>query len=283
MNTNDKSTEPSRTPTLHRLLPGVVVIVVGLMLLAAMPGAWALPSQSPDYQTVPTLTPTPTRPGATNTPPPGGPTNTPAPGQPTATPAPGQPTDTPAPGEPTNTPAPDATTTATPTTTPTRPAGSAVPVLPANCWTVPTPGFSPVSVADVSVVVESDQHLVVPGQQVSLRYVVTNEGDTDLTDLLVCAPLEAILERGTVTASDGEARLVADGLTFELAELAAGDSAEVEIQLTVPADAPLGSVIENQAWLFADGIQASSDLLTWALPPAYLPPTGHLGLSCGER
>jgi hypothetical protein len=37
----------------------------------------------------------------------------------------------------------------------------------------------------------------------------------------------------------------------------------------------LGGVIESQAWLFADGQRASTDLLTWALPPAYLPPTGR--------
>jgi hypothetical protein len=34
-------------------------------------------------------------------------------------------------------------------------------------------------------------------------------------------------------------------------------------------------VIENQGWLFsAAGLRASTGLLTWALPPAYLPPTG---------
>ena len=269
MKPDDKHTHPSRRPAARRLLPWMVAItVLGIALLAAMPGAWALPSQSPDFQTVPTLTPTP-RPGATNTPRPGGPTNTPVPDQPTDTPAPGQATNTPAAG-------------ATPGVTTTLPAGSAAPVLPANCWTVPTPGFSPQSVQGVTFTVQSDQFLVVPGQQVTLRFVVANESDADLTDLLVCAPLEAMLERGAVSASDGAARLVAGGLIFELATLAAGDSAQVEIQLTIPTDAPLSSVIENQAWLFADGIQASTDLLTWALPPAYLPPTGGVRLSCGE-
>lgn len=270
MKPDDKHTHSSSRPAARRLLPWMVVItVLGIALLAAMPGAWALPSQSPDFQTVPTLTPTP-RPGATNTPRPGGPTNTPVPGQPTDTPAPGQATNTPAAG-------------ATPSVTTTLPAGSAAPVLPANCWTVPTPGFSTQSVAGLNIAVQSEQFLVVPGQQVTLRYVIANESDTDLNDLLLCAPLEPFLTRGDVSASDGETQLVADGFTLELAQLAAGESAQVEVQLTIPADAPLGSVIENQAWLFAEGIQASSDLLTWALPPAYLPPTGQRGLSCGER
>ena len=286
MNTNDTRSQPSRRPRARRLLPWTVVLLLGLIFLAAMPGAWALPNQAPDYQTVPTLTPLPTRPGQatdtpgpqpTDTPAPSQPTDTPAPNQPTDTPAPSQPTDTPVPGQPTNTP------TSSPTASPTRLAVTVTPVLPATCWTVPTPGFSPLSAPDIEFVVQSDQLLVVPGQQVTLRYIVTNQGDVDLADLLVCAPLEAILGRGQVSASDGAARLVADGLIFELADLAAGDSVTAEVQLTIPASAPLGSVIENQAWLFADGIQASTDLLTWALPPAFLPPTGHDRLSCGQR
>lgn len=272
MNPNDKHTQSSSRPAARRLLPWTVaIIVLGMALLAAMPGAWALPNQSPDGETVPTITPTPSNPGATNTPQPGNPTDTPGPGQPTDTPAPGS--------------TPTATTTATTTTTATatRAAVSTTAVLPSTCWTVPTPGFAPQSLDSIDLVVESDQFLVVPGQQVTLRYIVTNQGVADLTDLLICAPLEPILGRGQVSASDGTARLVADGLIVELAELAAGDSATVEIGLTIPASAPLGSVVENQAWLFADGIQASSDLLTWALPPAFLPPTGHQGLSCGQR
>ena len=43
------------------------------------------------------------------------------------------------------------------------------------------------------------------------------------------------------------------------------------------------SVAFDDVALFADGIQASTDLLTWALPPAFLPPTGHDRLSCGQR
>lgn len=275
MNTDDRNERQSKRSTGRRLLLWAVVVgVLGITFLAAMPGAWALPSQSPDFQTVPTITPTPTRPG---------PTNTPRPGQPTDTPAPGQSTDTPAPVQPTDTPAPGVTPMASLTVTATQPAGGAVPVLPANCWAVPTPGFAPQPVDGISFTVESDQFLVVPGQQTTLRYIVANQGDSDLTGLLVCAPLEPSLERGAVTASDGDARLLADGLVFELATLAAGASVQVELQLAIPADAPLGSVIENQAWLFAEGVQASSDLLSCALPPAYLPPTGHQAFSCGDR
>lgn len=264
MNTDPKHPAPSSRFGSRRLLPWLVVIVLAVAMLAAMPGAWALPSQSPDSETVPTLTPTPTRPGATSTP---------RPGDPTATPGPGQPTDTPAPGTPTATPSP--TPAGTLTATPTRPAGVLPPGLPADCWAVPTPGFAPQTVDGITLTVESDQFLVVPGQQVTLRYRVANQGADDLANLLICAPLQAILQRGQVSSSAGEVQLVADGLLFELAELAAGESAQAEVQLTVPADAPLGGVIENQAWLFADGVAASSDLLTWALPPAHLPPTGR--------
>lgn len=271
MNPNDNRSQPSKRPAARRTLTWTVVIVLGILLLAAIPSAWALPSQSPDFQTVPTITPTPPASGATSTPNPGNPTDTPGPGQATDTPPPGS--------------TPTATTGATTTTTATatRAAVSTTAVLPSTCWTVPTPGFAPQSLDSIAFAVESDQFLVVPGQQVTLRYIVANQGAADLTDLLICAPLESILGRGQVSASDGTARLVADGLLVELAELAAGDSATVEVELTIPASAPLGSVVENQAWLFADGIRASTDLLTWALPPAFLPPTGHQGLSCGQR
>ena len=76
MKTNDRSPE-SRSNSLRRVLPWVVVGALVLGVLAVMPSVWALPQQAPDFQTVPTLTPTrpagatatPTRPaGATATP-----------------------------------------------------------------------------------------------------------------------------------------------------------------------------------------------------------------------
>ena len=270
----DHSTRDQRS----RLSGSLAWTVVGLAilgLLAFMPGAWALPEQSPDFQTVPTLTPTPTRPGAgvTVTPAPG--TATPAPA--TATPPPGATaTPTPPPGATaTATPPPGATATATPTRTrvaplPAQPAGPAI----ASCWTVPTPGFVPVRVASVAFTIESGQSLVVPGQTVTQRLSVQNIGSTDLSDALICNPLNPALVPGVPTTTLGRARLEPQGLVVELGDLAAGETAQVELELRIPADFPLGGVIESQAWLFSAGLQASTDLLTWALPPAYLPPTG---------
>ena len=84
MKTKDRSPE-SRSNSLRRVLPWVVVCALVLGVLAVMPSVWALPQQAPDFQTVPTLTPTrpagatatPTRPaGATAIPTePGGPTD----------------------------------------------------------------------------------------------------------------------------------------------------------------------------------------------------------------
>ena len=65
-----------------------------------------------------------------------------------------------------------------------------------------------------------------------------------------------------------------EGLVVEVGDLAPGATATAEMSLTIPVDFPLGGVIQNQAWLFAGGQKASTSLLTWALPPAYLPPTG---------
>ena len=249
------------------------VAVVGLLalgLLSGSPDAWARPDQAPDYQTVPTLTPTPSPPGQ-------GPTPTPRP--PTSTPV--QPTDTPRPSQPTNTPLATATSTAvapSPTNTPSPVGATATqgPMLPSQCWSVPTPGFVPVVLDDITLEARSEQRLVVPGQSLTLTLLVTNGTDTALSGLLICNPLDPALERGEPTVASGQAttQLVAEGLVVQAVTLAPGRTVRVTLDLRVPSDHPLGGVIENQAWLFVEGQRASSDLLTWALPPAWLPPTG---------
>jgi hypothetical protein len=139
---------------------------------------------------------------------------------------------------------------------------------------VPTPGFQPARLDGIAFEASSDQSLVVPGQQVLLRLSVTNGGAEVLPNALICNPLDPALLAGTPAASQGQARLESQGLIAELGDLAAGATARVELSLTVPADQPLGTVIEDQAWLFFDGQRASTSLWTWALPPAWLPPTG---------
>ena len=281
MKTNDRSPE-SRSNSLRRVLPWVVVGALVLGVLAVMPSVWALPQQAPDFQTVPTLTPT--RPaGATATPPrPAGATATPTePGGPTDTPAPGAtPTETPGAGTPTVTPG-TATVTATvtvaltPSVTPTRLGTALAPVGPNDCWTVPTPGVEQERMQGLEFVADSDQRLVVPGQTLKLRLTATNLGDKTIEDVLICNPLDQGLQRGTPKVSQGKASLVSEGLVVEVGDLLPGIKATAEMSLTIPVGFPPGGVIDDQAWLFAEGQRASTDLLTWALPPAYLPPTGE--------
>ena len=281
MKTNDRSPE-SRSNSLRRVLPWVVVGALVLGVLAVMPSVWALPQQAPDFETVPTLTPTrpagatatPTRPaGATTTPTePGGPTDTPAPGAtPTATPGAGTPTV--APGTATVTAT--VTVALTPSVTPTRLGAAPAPIGPADCWTVPTPGFEPERMQAVEFVADSDQGLVVPGQTLRFRLTATNLGDNTIEDVLICNPLDPALQRGKPKVSQGKASLVSEGLVVEVGDLLPGIKATAEMSLTIPVGFPLGGVIDNQAWLFAEGQRASTNLLTWALPPAYLPPTGE--------
>ena len=68
---------------------------------------------------------------------------------------------------------------------------------------------------------------------------------------------------------------MSEGLIVEVGDLLPGIKATAEMSLTIPVEFPLGGVIQDQAWLFAEGQRASTNLLTWALPPAYLPPTGE--------
>ncbi len=201
-------------------------VIIGLCILAALailPNAWALPEQTPDFQTVPTLTPTPTRPGA-------GPTNTPAP---TATPPPGAtdtpaPTDTPPPGATaTATPPPGATATATATPTATATATRAAPaatltVRPgaASRWAAPTPGFAPERAASLEWRVESAQFLATPGQTVTQRLLVRNTGASALSNVVICNPLNPALTAGAPQMTQGQARIEPEGL---LVELGSGD------------------------------------------------------------
>ncbi|MER2600450.1 MAG: hypothetical protein ABTQ73_13100 [Caldilineales bacterium] len=258
----------------------VAVSLLALLLLLAlanMPGVWALPGQAPDIQTVPSRTPTPTSPGsggqtpaATATPGSGG-------SNPTATPLP---TDTPIPGAtatPTTPPTatavplpPTATPTATPTLVP-------APILPnaAPCWTLPTPGFTPERGLTIAWRAESNALLVTPGQTVTLRLVVENTGQATLPAVLICNPLHQALLAGVPQTSQGTARIEQQGLVAELGDLPAGRQAQVEVSLSIPGDFPLGGVIEDQAWLFSNNQRSSTDLLTWALPPVFLPNTGQ--------
>ena len=121
----------------------------------------------------------------------------------------------------------------------------------------------------------SDQALVVPGQTLTLRLTATNLGNEVIGDVLICNPLDPALQRGKPVVSQGRATLAAEGLIVEFGDLLPGDSATAQISLTIPADFPLGGVIQDQAWLFAQDQRASTGLLTWALPPVYLPPTGE--------
>ena len=288
MKTKDKSLEKSRRNSPRRILPWVVAGVLILGVLSVMPSVWALPQQVPDFQTVPTLTPIP--PPATDPPPAtSAPTDTPGPaGAPTATPGAGAPTATPSPGALTATPG-AATSTATPgagtptaSATPTRLGVTAVPIGPGACWTMPTPGFKPVRSQALEFEVNSDQALVVPGQTLTLRLTATNLGNEVIGDVLICNPLDPALQRGKSVVSQGRATLAAEGLIIEFGDLLPGDSATAQISLTIPADFPLGGVIQDQAWLFAQNQRASTGLLTWALPPVVSASHRGIAASCAS-
>lgn len=253
---------PNRNGGGHGLWIAVTAAVLLAAVISARPVAWARPSQAPDYQTVPTLTPTPRPPDPGQTPEPPASTNTPGPGQPsTATPAvTAPPPPLPPPGQ-----TPVAPTVAAPARS----------VTPRTCLAVPTPGFAPVPLTTLTFEGLSDQFLVVPGQAISLRLVVTNPGKAPARDVLICSPLPPELVKGQPQASQGRARVDRLGLVAELGDLAPGRTAEVALTMTIPGSYPLGGVIENQAWLFTGDQRGSTRLLTWALPPAWLPATGR--------
>ncbi|MEA3337834.1 MAG: hypothetical protein U9R25_18230 [Chloroflexota bacterium] len=298
----DKNEKTERTIFHSRaLLFWVVAATLIVGSLAALPVAWALPDQAPDFQTVPTRTPTPTSPGSgptptdppsgptdtpvvptstpvqpTRTPTPVRPTDTPVPGQPTSTLTPVRPTDTPVPGQPTSTPGPvEPTATLPAAVTPVVPPVPVPLFVPEDCLTWPTPGFIPEQLPTLMFEGSSDFFMAVPGQNVQLSLNLKNLGSSPVHDVVVCNPLDSALELVDASVTQGTTRVMPGGVIAELGTVPPRGTAEIQLMLTIRGEQPLGTVIENQAWVAADDQRASTWLWTWALPPAWLPPTGN--------
>jgi len=230
---------------------------IALLALALWGGAdaWAAPVAERMNQTVPGRTPTsePTPvPSVTPTAPPAA-TNTP---QPTNTPGP---TDTPPPNA-MATPTADANATSTPT--PTATATVAVPT------TVPDFGLL--------LQMESAPALVMQGDEVEVRFVVTNPGDVAAVNVQVRneVPPALILVESSVDGGEATAETNSTGVTIlhlTWPSLAAGGQTEAIVRFTVAANTADGAIIDNLAVAWADNAAAHTAGLSIGMPPALLP------------
>jgi len=237
----------------------VTIVVLGLVtlaLLTAGPRAWATERQSRLYQTVPTSGPsrTPT-PETTPTP---TPTWTP---DVTATPTP-----TLKPGEPTFTPTPTRRP-GEPTPTPTREPDEPTPT--------PTPGVTGTVVAEKLVLAQtSSSGMALPGSELAFTLQLTNLGPEELLDVRIEDVLPASLLLQDVAVYGGEVEMVGNRVTITLERLAPGLTVVITVRAQVAADVALGVIIDHQPVVYYADIEQRWPLLSVALPPAELPPTG---------
>ena len=239
----------------------VTIVVLGLLtlaLLTAGPRAWATERQSRLHQTVPTSTPsrTPT-PETTPTPTPmwtpdvtATPTPTLKPGEPTFTPTP-----TRRPGEP--------TFTLTPTREPDEPTPT------------PSPGVTGTVVAEKLVLAQtSSSGMALPGSELAFTLQLTNLGPEELLDVRIEDVLPASLLLQDVAVYGGEVQTAGNRVTITLDRLAPGLTVVITVRAQVAADVALGVIIDHQPVVYYADVEQRWPLLSVALPPAELPPTG---------
>ena len=250
----------------------VTIVVLGLAMLALLtsgPRAWATERQSRLHQTVPTRMPTRTpTPKTTPTPTPTWtPEVTPTP-TPTWTPdVTPTPTPTLKPGEPTFTPTPTRRPDE-PTPTPTREPDEPTPT--------PSPGVTGTVVAEKLVLTQtSSSGMALPGSELAFTLQLTNPGPGELLDVRIEDVLPASLLLQDVAVYGGEVETAGNRVTITLDRLAPGLTVVITVRAQVVADAALGTIIDHQpvVYYYAD-VEQRWPLLSMALPPAELPPTG---------
>lgn len=250
--------------------------LVALALLASGPQAWATERQDRLHQTVPTRTPTPEpTPEPTDTP---TPTDTPVPPTSTPTPTPkatATPSPTPKPGATaTPTPAPEeptATATPTPTLAPGQPTLTPTPTGEPS----PTPSATPTAAPlELTLNQTSSSAIALPGAELIFTLQLTNRGPQELRGVRVVDVLPSSLLLQDVAVYGGRVETVGNRATITLDRLASGLTVLITVRVRVAANAVPGTIIDHQPVVYyADGKQ-SWPLLSVALPPAELPPTG---------
>ena len=243
----------------------VAILALGITVLAVLtsgPRAWATVGQDRLHQTVPTETPTPTEtPEATETPTPG-----PTP-EATETPTP-RPT-----SEETETPSPTPTRKATPTPTraPEEPTTTPEPTTKPTSPPEKTPPAAPVELALNQT---CSSAIALPGTVLTFTLQLTNLGPAELLDVRIEDVLPSQLLLQEVAVYSGQVETTDNRVTITLARLSGGQTVVITVRVLVAADAVPGTIIDHQPVVFYAGMEQYWPLLSVALPPAELPPTG---------
>lgn len=129
---------------------------------------------------------------------------------------------------------------------------------------------SPLAVSQVIAPVD-----ILPDEELSSRFQVTNITNDEVRDVIFANPLPAMLRPLEIRSTQGAARVQGQSIVVDLGSIEAGQTVVVILRAKVVPDAEAGQVVVNQATVHFDGGQVGSEVAAAGLPPDRLPATGQ--------
>ena len=116
--------------------------------------------------------------------------------------------------------------------------------------------------------------MTLPGSVLTFTLQLTNVGPAELLDVRIEDILPSSLVLQDVAVYLGKVETVGHRATITLDRLASGQTVVITVRVQVAADAVPGTIIDHQPVAYYAGVEQRWPLLSVALPPAELPPTG---------
>lgn len=118
---------------------------------------------------------------------------------------------------------------------------------------------------------------VLPGEELQSSLWITNTSAAAVTGIVVFDSIDPALHLLEISATQGAAEVNDRSILVNLGVLETGQTALVIVRTRVDLEARNGQVLLNQATVYYDGGQASSNVVAAGLPPIELPATGQSG------
>ena len=133
-----------------------------------------------------------------------------------------------------------------------------------------------VDATTLTLAIDQDPTFVAQGDSIELRFTVTNNGESDATNVVLSDQLPAgLIYISTDVDAGGTADQSGSGdeqiVRFVWPQLAAGDSATAVISVKIDGDLPSGAVIDNLAAVNADNASSVTDGISIGMAPITLP------------
>ena len=120
----------------------------------------------------------------------------------------------------------------------------------------------------------SSSGMALPGSELVFTLQLTNPGPEELLDVRIEDVLPVSLLLQDVAVYGGEVETAGNRVTITLDRLAPGLTVVITMRAQVAEDAALGTIIDHQPAVYYADVEQRWPLLSVALPPAELPPTG---------